>query len=40
MINKADEVIDRGQKHIRRLLQRLGVMPEGSEAGSLENEDA
>jgi hypothetical protein len=39
LLNEADEVMTRGQKRIRRLLQRLGVMPEGSEASSLENVD-
>jgi hypothetical protein len=34
---KADEIMARGQKHIRRLLQRLGVLREGSETSSLEN---
>jgi hypothetical protein len=40
LINEASEVIGRGQKRIRRLLQRLGMLPEGSKASSLENEDA
>ncbi len=40
LINEAGEVIGRDQNRIRRLLRRLGMMPEGFEASSLENEDS
>jgi transposase InsO family protein len=34
LLNEADEVVSRGQKRIRRILQRLGMVLAGSEAGS------
>jgi hypothetical protein len=40
LLNEVDEVTNRGQKCIRRLLRWLGVLPEGTEESSLENQDA
>jgi hypothetical protein len=37
LLGEANEVMTRGQKCIHRLLQRLGVAPEGSETSSLKN---
>jgi hypothetical protein len=37
LLGEADEIITRSQKCIRRLLQRLGMVPEGSEVSSLED---
>ncbi len=39
LLSKANEVMSRDQKPIRRLLQWLDVMPEDSEASSLKNLD-
>jgi site-specific recombinase XerD len=39
LLNEVDNVTNRGQRRIRRLLRRLGVLPKGSEASSLENKD-
>jgi hypothetical protein len=37
LLGEANKVMTRGQKSICRLLQRLGVVPEGSETSSLKN---
>jgi hypothetical protein len=39
LLNEMDEVTNRGQKRIRRLLRRLGMLPEGLETSRLENKD-
>jgi hypothetical protein len=35
LLNKVDEVTNRGQKRIQRMRRRLGVLPEGSETSTL-----